>query len=186
MAKTGKKFEKAPKALLDHVRTVMDRWHMHLIQKDVRLEILLVFAARNKDGDITGCAIKVRGQEAAACVRLTTLEERVSGRGDAIIWIDGDRYKKWSMQTLHAIIDHELTHIELYQDVRTGTEELDDAGRYRMKMRQHDFEVGWFHEVAERHGPASYEVMQAQNLIQYRQQYFPGFNFVEKQARKRA
>jgi len=149
---------------------------------EVRVELMLVYASRNSDGTISATTpIKVRGREAIACVRITSLEERVAGRGDAIIWVDGDRRQRMDVQTLEAVLDHELTHLE--RGTTGQGSYTDDAGRPILRMRQHDFEVGWFHEVAERHGERSVEVQQARTLIS-QQMYFPGFDIAPREAKK--
>lgn len=179
-------FDNATPELESTVASVMRRYHSRLlepqIERSVRVETLLVYGPRNKDGDQTGPAIKVHGCSAYACIRITTLEERVAGRSDAVMWIDGDGRKTWPPQTLEAIIDHELTHLELCECPKSGEIQFDDAGCVKLKLRPHDFQVGWFDEVAERHPNSSIETKQACALANSRQMYFPGFDL---QPRKR-
>ncbi len=69
-------------------------------------------------------------------------------------------------------MDHELTHLELAE--KEGAPVLDDGGRPKLKMRLHDYEFGWFTEVAERHKENAIEVQQARALIDGDGQvYFP-------------
>lgn len=186
----GKRYDKAPENLLSRVRQVMAKHHARLlepaIKTSVRIETYLVYGPRNKNGEQTGVAITVRGATALACIRLTNLEERVAGRADAVLWIDGDEWKTWGPDTLSAIIDHELTHLELALDPRTGEKQFDDAGRIRLRMRPHDVEVGWFDEVAERHAEYSVEVQQATKIVNARQMYFPGFDIKPRIRKRRA
>lgn len=169
----GKVFSKARGDLLTTIDLVMRRYHSRLSDLGVTVETMVVYGPRNKEGIQTGPALTVRGSEAYACIRVSSLEERVAGRGDAIMKIDGDRLKDMRAETLEALIDHELTHLELVPDPEGGEYFCtDDEGRIRLKLRRHDFEVGWFHEVAARHGSASIEVQQAQSLVQLRQTYF--------------
>lgn len=185
----GKRFDKATGVLLHTVENVLTRYHSRLLEptiaKSVSVETFLVYGPRNNDNDQTGPAIQVRGKEAYACIRITKLEERVAGRCDAVMWIDGDRWKEWPEKTLLAIIDHELTHLEISEDTKTGEIQFDDSGRVKLRMRQHDFEVGWFDEVAERHATDSIEVLQATALANSRQMYFPGFEFAPAGKRRR-
>lgn len=186
----GKRFDKAVGVVLLAIEDVMLQYHSRLLEptiaKSVTVETYLVYGPRNKDGDQTGPAIQVRGKEAYACIRITKLEERVAGRCDAVMWIDGDNWKSWPERTLRAIIDHELTHLEIAEDPKTGEIQIDDAGRVKLRMRQHDFEVGWFDEVAERHPNYSIEVQQATMLVNGRQMYFPGFEIVPSGRKRRA
>ena len=41
----------------------------------------------------------------------------------------------------------------------------DAQGRPKIKLRKHDFQVGWFHEIARRHGEHSVEVRQCRELV---------------------
>jgi hypothetical protein len=77
--------------------------------------------------------------------------------------VPGDRWNHWDEDQQNALIDHEVTHISLVIN-RKGILTLDDLGRPKLKMRKHDFEVGWFHSIAERYGAASFEVQQARVL----------------------
>jgi hypothetical protein len=183
----GKRFDKAPGKLQTAVKTIMQRYHSRLLEptiaKSVSVETIVVYGPRNKDGEQTGPAITVHGKDAYACIRITKLEERVAGRRDAVMWIDGDQWNGWPYESLLAIIDHELTHIQIAEDPKTGEIQLDDAGRVKLRMRPHDFEVGWFDEIAERHAKASIEVMQATALANSRQMYFPGFDILPSKRR---
>lgn len=188
----GRTYQPADDALKQRVERVKSTHHRRLIQKvgddtiAVKIETILVFPPRNKDGVETDVAIKVGGKEAYACIRCTKLEERVAGRGDAVMWIDGSRYKKWKNDILDAIIDHEITHLD-WIDHDSGFQ-LDDICRPRLKLRPHDFEVGWFTEVAERHGMNSVEVLQAARLTSddWVQLYFPGFDIRSKKPKRTA
>ena len=188
----GRVFQQATEEIQTRVRIVMGRFHDRLMEPvipiGVTVETLMVYGPRNKDGQQTGPAIKVNGRDALACIRVTSLEERVSGRADAVMWIDGDNWKDLPVSKHNALIDHELTHLELALHPRTGEIQLDDVGRVKLRLRPHDFQVGWFDEVAERHGNESFEVLQAARLIAdgYRQMYFPGFDVALNHKKRRA
>ena len=185
----GRRYDRPPKDVQKRIDWVLKRYHSRLLEPQlkvpVNVETLLVFGPTNKDGEQTGPAIAGRtGQGAYGCIRVTRLEERVGGRGDAIMHLDGDDWKSWGTKTLDAIIDHELTHLEIAIDKKVGVPVYDDAGRPKLKLRPHDFEVGWFDEVAERHPDFAIETKQAAILARQRQLYFPGFEFIEEVARK--
>jgi hypothetical protein len=174
----GKTFKPAPQSIMDRISQITDSYHSEDLcvpKFEVNIECFLVYGPRNKDGVQTGPAISSRGCEAAACIRLTSLEERVAGRADAVMWIDGDRYQRWSAETLIAIIDHELQHIELAKNAKDEPQ-IDDHGRPKLKLRHHDHDFGWFDAIAERHGDYAVEVMQAKQIASMKQMYLPGFN----------
>ena len=180
----GKTFARAPDTIMSRIRQLAAEFHMDDMQIageegskpiNVSVEAYLVHGPRNADGDQTGPALQVHGCQAAACVRASKLEERVAGRCDVIIQIDGDRYKEWPVATLNAILDHELQHIQLERHAATSVPILDDIGRPKIKMRLHDHDYGWFDVIAQRHGSAAIEVCQASAFAteELRQLYFP-------------
>lgn len=191
----GKTYEKAPKPITDRVARVLRTIHCPRLSPpidplkpsdekyEIQIESIVAYGRRDKYGIVTGAAITVGGRDALACIRITKLEERVAGRGDAIIWFDGDKLKAWTPETFDAIIDHELTHLEPVEG-KFGPE-FDDIGRICLRMRQHDFQVGWFEEVAERHGYHAIEAQQAAELAT-QQTYFPGFEIKPKGKKRSA
>lgn len=175
----GRYYDLAPAAVLSEFEAVLRKHHGRLLEPmlktDIRVEVLLAYGPRTKEGFLRGPAVVHRGLEARAKIRITKLEERVAGRGDAVLVLDGDHFADWPSGRLAAVLDHELTHLEPV--TRLGDALYDDADRPRLQMRLHDFEVGWFAEVAERHGERSFEVDQATRLANSGQMYFPGFEF---------
>jgi hypothetical protein len=91
--------------------------------------------------------------------------------------LDGERMDAWTSKRLQAVIDHELRHLMLAKNKRTGEIQLDDEGRPKLRIRPHDFEFGWFARTAELYGEESYEVSQAREIVaaQFVQNFLPGF-----------
>lgn len=192
----GKTFVRAPATVMSRIRQLAEDHHAEdmLIEGGdkgsapirVTVEAFLVFGPRNKHGIQTGPALQVHGCQAAACIRASKLEERVAGRSDAIIHIDGDRLKHWPVATLMAVLDHELQHIELEKNT-SGVPVLDDIGRPKIRMRPHDHDFGWFDVIAKRHGAAAVEVCQASVFAsdELQQLYFPGLETGRKITERR-
>lgn len=156
---------------------VCRKYHGELEAAGVRVDYLFAHAKTDKNGDPVGAALKLGGYHAAAIVRVVGLKDRVKGHGDAEVIVDGDRWDEWSEERKAAILDHELTHLELIVD-EDGVKR-DDYGRPRLRCRLHDRQFGWFDAVARRHGPDAVEVEQAANLVddlELRQLYLPGFD----------
>ncbi len=152
------------------IQKVMKENHGDLHAAGVTVTALI---ARSEEGP----AIKVRGSEAAGCIRITKLAERTLGLGDALMTLDGERMDAWTSKRLQAVIDHELRHLMLAKNKRTGEIQLDDEGRPKLRIRPHDFEFGWFARTAELYGEESYEVSQAREIVaaQFVQNFLPGF-----------
>lgn len=155
---------------------VMHQYHGELCDAGVEIDILLAHAPTDANGDANGPALKDRGHGCAAKTRIIPLRDRVAGRGDAEITLDGDEYDVWTGPQLEAILDHELTHLELCVGEK-GTVKRDDADRPKLRLRDHDHQYGWFDSVARRHGEYSVEVQQATRLVdrdEWQQLYLPG------------
>ena len=164
-------YQKADDELYNEVASVMRQYHLPLVDSGVHVDVII---ARSEDTP----PIVVRGIECAATVRITSTRERALGIGDAVITINGELMPTWSTRQLHAVIDHELTHLELKMDKKTGQPKVDDQDRPMLKIRLHDREFGWFDSVATRWGADSFENSQARDLIEsatWVQTLLPGF-----------
>jgi hypothetical protein len=166
--------------LLDEVKRL---YHGRLDDHGIKIDLLVAKAKCDKNGDTNGVALRLHGYQANAIVRITSYKDRVLGRGDAEIVVDGDMWHLWSREQQMALLDHELEHIEpIVKDVIDDAGMLksdlqrDDANRPKLRLKKHDFQVGWFDSVARRHGESSFEVSQARELLEdqeVRQIYFP-------------
>ena len=152
------------------IQKVMKENHGELHAAGVTITALI---ARSEEGP----ALKVGGKEALGCIRVTKLTERTLGLGDALMILDGESMIAWSSKRLQAVIDHELRHLMLAKNKKTGQIQLDDEGRPKLRIRPHDFEFGWFARTAELYGEESYEVSQAREIVaaQFVQNFLPGF-----------
>ena len=169
-------YERSTNELDDLLAAVMDEFHPHLRDARLTVEILRAHATRDENGDPVGPAVKLHGYECCATIRIVGLKDRVAGRGDAELVLDGDNLDTWSEDQLRAILDHELTHLELQVD-DYGAVKRDDIGRPLLRIRKHDRQFGWFDCVARRHGSHSIEMQQAHQLTamdELRQLYLPG------------
>jgi len=152
--------------------TTIDRmaaeYHDDLAQ--VTISALFVF----DDEDSLPC-LKHQGYPAAAVVRITPIRDRALGVPDAIITVDRATWQTLSAPQKNALIDHELEHLELVIDAETGKPKYDALERPKLRMRRHDHQLGWFADVARRHGEASCEVRQARQLIEQTGQLYFDF-----------
>lgn len=163
------------------LQSVMEKYHGPLHENGVKVDILLAKGPTDEDGENIGPAVKHHGRTCYAKVRIIGLKDRAAGRGDAEIILDGDHCDTWSQEQAEAILDHELTHLEL-QTFEDGALKRDDLDRPKLRIRPHDREFGWFDSVARRHGQHAVEVQQAQEMLGdhvYRQLYLPGMDLAE-------
>lgn len=149
------------------------------------MAIDLIFAFPNYDekGSPIGCALKLHGVPASGIAKIIGLKDRAMGRGDAEITIDYEFWKEASFETQCALLDHELTHLAPITN-KHGVFKKDDLDRPKLRMRKHDFQVGWFDCIAKDHGAHSIERMQARELVEVRGQfYFPEMVAVDQMER---
>jgi hypothetical protein len=151
-----KVYEKAEPHVYHKAESLIKQFHPELQKAELTLDILM---ATNEAGD----AVSHGGYPALAVVRITNLKDRVLGMADAQITIDARAYENMTDEQRNALLDHELTHLQvLYDDDHLM--KTDDIGRPKLKMKKHDYQFGWFRVIAERHGRASPEVYQARIL----------------------
>lgn len=169
-------FSEAPTSTIERVRETMARYHGGLRDAGVRITILHASGPRDEDGEITAHAIMIRGHKAMACIKITSLKDRAAGLGDAVLTIDGDDCDTWSEEAWSAILDRELTQIELKTDAEGGVMR-DDLGRPKLRKRNADYTVDVFMDVAERHKEHTPEVQAVQSIgsLMVRQGIFQGF-----------
>jgi len=131
----------------------------------VKIDFVWAYGARNEDGELIGDAIKHHGVRAFGLCRIIPLKERAKGNGDAEILVDKDWWDSVGEEERHAVVDHELTHLQPKRDA-------DDLGRPKLKLRKHDFQFGWFTSVANRHGQHSQEQKQASSILDEAGQFY--------------
>ncbi len=145
-------------------QALIDDHYPELTEAGVKVGYLMAHAPRSAaTGEPTGPAIKFSNWPAAAIVRLNSLKDRVEGKPDATVIIDGDTWKDRDGDEQAALLDHELYHLEIQRD-EEGAIKLDDANRPKLKLRPHDFQLGGFDAIVNRHGTSALEAQSACDL----------------------
>ncbi len=132
---------------------IREKFHRDL--NEAKVTIFYVFAA--SDSEESGHVLKHGGYPAAATVKINSLKDRVEGKADSTITIDKDWWDNHDQGECAALIDHELFHLIPDRD-KEGRVKHDDAGRPKLKMRKHDWQIGGFDIIAKRHELAAEEV----------------------------
>jgi hypothetical protein len=171
-------FEKCPKSVNQMAKEILERFESHkpLINAAVTTDFVFAYAEKDeKTGEPKGDALKLHGVKALAICRKMGLKDRVMGRADTEISIDGDWWPTASDEEQRALLDHELHHILVKVDKRGLVR--DDIGRPIIHLRPHDVQIGWFKIIAERHKLNSQECKQAVQIMCESGQYFwPGLS----------
>ncbi len=137
---------------LNLLRNVRKKLHKDLDEFDVTLAVIKAERKLNKDGEATeGPVLALHGYECAATIKITPLNQRVLKVPDAILTINWEQWDALTKGEKEALLDHELTHLVISRDAE-NTPRYDDLGRPLLRMRKHDWHLGGFLEVVERHG----------------------------------
>jgi len=160
-----KTYSIADDEVIDLADELREAHHVALNEAGVTIDLLFV---ESDSVPVLSC----HGAPAFAVVRIVSAKDRAADRSDAEIVIDKESWKTMEPETKRALLDHELHHLTVV--TKNSEIQLDQQGRPKLKMRKHDFQVGWFHEIANRHKQHSIEVQQAHRLAtEYGQLYFP-------------
>jgi len=152
-------YDKADEQTIALINEILNEYHPELASAEVTIEAMMAY------DDKGGFPVKHGGYPALAVIKISSLKNRVKGFADAEITIDAENFKSMSEPQRRALIDHELTHLVVATD-KEGVIKTDDCNRPKLKIRKHDYQMGWFTEIAKRHGSNSPEVYQASMLWQ--------------------
>jgi hypothetical protein len=161
----SKRYDRASDDVVQHIRKLREKYYDYL-------EEVTVGAMFVSDEDGVPC-LEHRGYPAAAVCRLVPSRDRAAGLSDVMIIIDRAVWQTYDAKQKAALVDHELYHIEPV--IKDGVQKYDAQERPKCKIRKHDYQFGWFDEIANRHGEASCEVSQAKMLVEMSGQLY--FNF---------
>lgn len=113
---SGVTYSKPDKEMEKLLAYTIGQWHKRLTEAEVTITLLAAYGPVNDDGETVGPAIKHHGVPALGVVKITNLKYRVAGLGDAEIVIDGDAWAEMTKRERIALLDHELTHIEIVHE----------------------------------------------------------------------
>lgn len=149
-------YDRADDDIKDRVQRIIKKWHPDLHKYGVTVDLLL---AHNGEDD----PVKLHGYPCAAVVRKVSYKNRVLGRGDSEIIISAPWWQDATEKERDALIDHELTHLVVKKD-DVGAVKTDDCDRPKLMIRLHDWQLGGFREIVDRHGDAAPEKQLAVDL----------------------
>lgn len=162
----GKTYNRAPQIVEDKAQALILRNYPDIDKAELKIDYLFCFSD-------AGPAITNGGYPAIGQCKVISLKDRSKGMGDVEIMLDQTAFMNMSSDQQDALIDHELNHIIILRD-DDGLLKTDDLNRPRVTMRKHDYQMGWFTCIAQRHGAASPEVYQAKILFEENgQAFFP-------------
>ena len=172
----GLSYSECPSEIIMRVKRMVQDGYPELAEADVTMHLL--WAVNDK-----GAAIKHHGWPSKALIRINNLRDRVAGLSDVILLIDERGWQEWSEEQQTAILDHELFHLEVKHD-KEGAIKFDDANRPKLRLKPHDWQMGGFNVIAERHGTASPEFEAMHEIArQWKQLDLPWLEDLQEAAR---
>lgn len=163
------KYSPASEDVQQRVESLIAKYYPKIAEAGVTIELL--FATSGEEG---GKPLKVGGWPAEACIRAVSGKDRAKGMKDVEMCIDEEHFEELSSEEKDALLDHELYHVVVQYDENEALK-TDAYGRPKIGMRKHDYQVGHFVEVAQRHGQASAEVRQMRSIYDTHGQAIFGF-----------
>jgi hypothetical protein len=158
-------YDKAPQEVAEKAEALLGKFHFDITNYDVHIDFIFARSTLDDNGVPEGPALKHNGYPALGLAKIIGPKDRLMGRGDCEIVLDGDRWPNLSPEQQDALIDHELEHIQIKFD-KHGAPVMDDLHRPKLKMKKHDHQFGWFDIIAKRHGSDSIEVNQFRELCE--------------------
>jgi len=155
--------ELADQSVHDLAKEIIERFHPDLKPKKDNPESgirLCIFMASNSDKESDEPAVKLNGYPCYAIIGIIPYKQRVDKRADAEITIDEEAWKDMTETRQRALLDHEITHLEVVRD-KNGFLKTDDAGRPKLKMRLHDWQLGGFRVICQRYPEDALEMIEA-------------------------
>ncbi len=152
----SKTYQPAPPEVAERAQRLIDKYHADINWAQPKIDFIF---AINPEGP----AITHGGYPAIGLCKIVGLKDRAMGRGDVEIQLDQRVWDGMTEAQRDALLDHELQHIGIMRD-KDDNIKTDDLNRPRLHCKKHDYQFGWFTCIAERHGLASPEVVQAKML----------------------
>ncbi len=159
----GVTYEKADEKVIEMINRVADMYHQNLKGNEVKFLAIMAYAPLDEEGNRKRPAITKSGNACSAFIRVLPLKERLVKEADAEITIDGDVWEEYPEATRIAVIDHELSHLNVKLD-KNGDLKRDALRRPMLKTIRDDIVYWGNSKIAERHGANSIEVLAAKQL----------------------
>ncbi len=164
-------YERAKPEITELLLKMRNKHHPGLCKPEVTVDILMTQEIEPETGEVLP-TLKHNKYPAVAVIKETSLKERALGLADALLIIDAVRWDELGDKEREATLDHELQHLEVQVDAESEEPKLDDLQRPKLKLRLHDWELGGFTAVAQRHGKHAIEVKAVRACVDGEGQYF--------------
>lgn len=168
----------APKEVQDVCTRMMSKYHGDFCDAKLDVQVMFAKAARNEGGELEANPIVIAGQTREAKTKIISHEDRVASKGkigDVRITIDEDAWNDLSSGERDALIDQQLSSIELKKDSEDEVKR-DDFGRPQLRKVRPDNVIILYHGVQERHKDNSPEYREMKAWVDKHGQAYFGWN----------
>lgn len=158
-------YRQAGKTEIRLMERLLKKSYPRLVEAEVTIGILLA------DG-----GLKLHGWPAAATIRIVPQKQRAAGLPDAEITLNAETWFDLDEARQAAVMDHELFHLDVVMEMTDSgpRPKLDDCCRPKLRLCQHDWQMGGFDEIVRRHKEAAPESDFYRDLNQrFTQMLFP-------------
>lgn len=139
-------FEPAPQEAVELLQKLIEVYRFDLKENGARICLLFAHSTSAMKPALTHGS-----QTVAGWCQVHGYPERVQGKADATICVDGDRWPKWSAERRAALLHHELSHIAFCAGKRDALE------RPILQAKRGDWNHDGFYEVVKLYGAHSFE-----------------------------
>lgn len=168
----------APKEVQDVCTRMMMKYHGDFCDAKLDVQVMFAKAARNDAGEIEANPIVIAGFNREAKTKIISHEDRVASKGkigDVRITIDEDAWEGLSAGERDALMDQQLSSIELKFDSEKVVKR-DNFGRPMLKKVRPDDCIMLYHGVQERHKDNSPEHREMKAWVDKHGQAYFGWN----------
>ena len=152
---------KGQKADYELVQSRIDGFYPDLVECQFRVGILLVHPSPSNPEKPP---LLRNGYPVTGDIKVVSYEDRVQGKPDATLKLEGQNWANIDEESKTGEIDHQLERIIALRDKNTKAIKTDDFGRPKIKLRPADREVSVFDAVVRRHGRNAPEARAVEEL----------------------
>jgi Putative phage metallopeptidase len=153
-------YEQAGEEIHGMARDIIQQHHGELDMPGFQIKLCIMFVS---DHETDEPCLELHGDPAGAVISVIPYKQRADKRADAEIIIDRLVWEDLNDRQRTALLDHEITHLEIQLD-ENGCVKTDDIGRPKLKLKRHDWTLSGFRSIAVRYGSDALEVIEARKF----------------------
>src|SRR5262245_54787412 len=105
----AKSYSECGRDVIDVAKKVLDAYHPDLREAEVTFAYYFAFSTN-------GPAVRLHGYPCQATVKVNSLKDRVEGKADCTLTLDGEHWDTLKAREREALLAHELYHVTVKRD----------------------------------------------------------------------